>query len=62
MKEKSIRSTGIKSMTNVKSSGNLITLKNNDQIVVNSSKLSLENQIYRSTKLGYILQQRSKLK
>ncbi len=40
----------------------LITLKNNDQIVVDSSKLSLENQIYKSTKLGYILQQRSKLK
>lgn len=40
----------------------LITLKDNSQIVVNSSKLSLENQIYRSTKLGYILQQRSKLK
>ena len=35
MKEKSIRSTGIKSMTNVKSSGNLITLKNNNSFCNN---------------------------
>lgn len=40
----------------------VVTFDNNDKIVVDISKLSIENQIYRSTKLGYILQQRSNFK
>ena len=36
----------------------IIIFKNNKKILVSSSKLSLENQISRSTRLGYIINQR----
>lgn len=38
--------------------GSIIKLINNKDIVLNVSKLSLENQISRSTRLGYIIQKR----
>lgn len=45
-----------------KQNSSLITFKNNKTILLNISKLSLENQILRATKLTYIIYQRKIIK